>query len=55
MNEVGVDPGIDHMLAMECFDEVKASGGKVNILLANTKSKDGEQRKYIYYGTYTQK
>ena len=51
MNEVGVDPGIDHMLAMECFDEVKASGGKVSILLANTKSKDGEQRKYIYYGT----
>ena len=29
MNEVGVDPGIDHMLAMECFDEVKAHGGKV--------------------------
>lgn len=29
MNEVGVDPGIDHMLAMECFDEVKASGGKI--------------------------
>lgn len=29
MNEVGVDPGIDHMLAMECFDEVRAHGGKV--------------------------
>ena len=29
MNEVGVDPGIDHMLAMECFDEIKAKGGKV--------------------------
>ncbi|ELT95650.1 hypothetical protein CAPTEDRAFT_173154 [Capitella teleta] len=29
MNEVGVDPGIDHMLAMECFDEVKAHGGKI--------------------------
>lgn len=29
MNEVGVDPGIDHMLAMECFDEIKSSGGKV--------------------------
>ncbi|XP_005100303.1 alpha-aminoadipic semialdehyde synthase, mitochondrial [Aplysia californica] len=29
MNEVGVDPGIDHMLAMECFDEVKRAGGKV--------------------------
>lgn len=30
MNEVGVDPGIDHMLAMECFDEVKLHGGKVS-------------------------
>lgn len=29
VNEVGVDPGIDHMLAMECFDEVKHAGGKV--------------------------
>ena len=29
MNEVGLDPGIDHMLAMECFDEVRAHGGKV--------------------------
>ena len=31
VNEVGVDPGIDHMLAMECFDEVKEHGGKVRI------------------------
>ncbi|KAL5014858.1 hypothetical protein ScPMuIL_009128 [Solemya velum] len=29
LNEVGVDPGIDHMLAMECFDEVKDAGGKI--------------------------
>ena len=29
LNEVGVDPGIDHMLAMQCFDEVKNAGGKV--------------------------
>lgn len=29
MNEVGLDPGIDHMLAMECFDEVHNNGGKV--------------------------
>lgn len=29
VNEVGVDPGIDHMLAMECFDEVRAHGGKI--------------------------
>ncbi|XP_056000894.1 alpha-aminoadipic semialdehyde synthase, mitochondrial-like isoform X3 [Ostrea edulis] len=30
MNEMGVDPGIDHMLAMECFDEVKHAGGKIS-------------------------
>ena len=29
MNEIGVDPGIDHMLAMQCFDEVHSKGGKV--------------------------
>lgn len=29
MNEVGLDPGIDHMLAMECFDEVKRAGGQI--------------------------
>ncbi|CAG5131011.1 unnamed protein product [Candidula unifasciata] len=29
MNEIGVDPGIDHMLAMQCFDEVHRAGGKV--------------------------
>lgn len=29
MNEVGLDPGIDHMLAMECFDDAKAEGAVV--------------------------
>ena len=29
MNEVGVDPGIDHLLAMECFDAAKNKGGRV--------------------------
>ena len=29
MNEIGFDPGIDHMLAMQCFDEVHNKGGKV--------------------------
>ena len=29
VNEVGLDPGIDHLLAMECFDEVHLGGGKV--------------------------
>uniref|UniRef100_H2UYE1 Aminoadipate-semialdehyde synthase n=1 Tax=Takifugu rubripes TaxID=31033 RepID=H2UYE1_TAKRU len=26
INEVGLDPGIDHMLAMECIDQAKADG-----------------------------
>uniref|UniRef100_A0A914EBA5 Saccharopine dehydrogenase (NAD(+), L-glutamate-forming) n=1 Tax=Acrobeloides nanus TaxID=290746 RepID=A0A914EBA5_9BILA len=30
MNESGLDPGIDHMLAMECFDQIHEHGGKVN-------------------------
>ncbi|CAG9856321.1 unnamed protein product [Phyllotreta striolata] len=29
MNEVGLDPGIDHLLALECLEEVKSSGGRI--------------------------
>ncbi len=29
MNEIGLDPGIDHMSAMKILDEVRAKGGKV--------------------------
>ena len=29
MNEIGVDPGIDHMSAMKIIDAVKAKGGKL--------------------------
>ena len=29
MNEAGLDPGIDHMLAMQCIDQIHAYGGKV--------------------------
>lgn len=29
MNEIGVDPGIDHMSAMKIIDEIKERGGKV--------------------------
>lgn len=34
VNEVGLDPGIDHLLAMECFEEVKLNGGKVNSFIS---------------------
>lgn len=29
MNEIGVDPGIDHMSAMKIIDEIQAKGGEV--------------------------
>ncbi|KAG8311915.1 hypothetical protein J6590_034505 [Homalodisca vitripennis] len=29
VNEVGLDPGIDHLLAIECIDEIHQAGGKV--------------------------
>uniref|UniRef100_A0A182P494 Alpha-aminoadipic semialdehyde synthase, mitochondrial n=1 Tax=Anopheles epiroticus TaxID=199890 RepID=A0A182P494_9DIPT len=29
MNEVGLDPGIDHLLALECIQEVQENGGLV--------------------------
>jgi len=31
VNEVGLDPGIDHLLAMECIEEVQLGGGKVQV------------------------
>ncbi|XP_072178275.1 alpha-aminoadipic semialdehyde synthase, mitochondrial-like [Diadema setosum] len=31
LTECGLDPGIDHMLAMECFENVKQRGGKVTL------------------------
>ncbi len=30
MNEIGVDPGIDHMSAMKIIDEIKEEGGKMH-------------------------
>lgn len=29
MNEIGVDPGIDHMSAMQVIDRIRAEGGKI--------------------------
>ncbi len=26
LNELGLDPGIDHLLAMQVFDDIKAAG-----------------------------
>ena len=29
LNEIGVDPGIDHMSAMQVIDRIRESGGKI--------------------------
>lgn len=36
LNELGVDPGIDHMSAMKVMDEIKAKGGKLLAFKSNT-------------------
>lgn len=33
MNEIGLDPGIDHLYAVKTIDEVHAKGGKVRFRL----------------------
>lgn len=33
MNEVGVDPGVDHLYAVKAIDQVHAKGGKVSYLV----------------------
>lgn len=30
LNEVGLDPGIDHMLAMELFETIREDGGRID-------------------------
>ncbi|XP_061697496.1 alpha-aminoadipic semialdehyde synthase, mitochondrial isoform X2 [Syngnathoides biaculeatus] len=34
VNEMGLDPGIDHMLAMECIDQAKADGCAVELYVS---------------------
>ncbi|HSH53131.1 MAG TPA: saccharopine dehydrogenase C-terminal domain-containing protein [Bacteroidales bacterium] len=36
LNEIGVDPGIDHMSAMKVIDEIKAKGGKMLAFKSST-------------------
>ena len=35
MNEIGLDPGIDHMSAMQVIDEIKADGGELTSFISN--------------------
>lgn len=30
LNEIGLDPGIDHMLAMELFETIHDEGGRID-------------------------
>lgn len=32
LSEVGLDPGIDHMLAMNCIDSIEEQMGQVGII-----------------------
>ena len=34
MNEIGLDPGIDHLYAVKAIDDVHAEGGKINSFLS---------------------
>ncbi|XP_015600808.2 alpha-aminoadipic semialdehyde synthase, mitochondrial [Cephus cinctus] len=34
LNEVGLDPGIDHLLALECFDDIRQAGGKIESFIS---------------------
>ncbi|MFC2115361.1 saccharopine dehydrogenase C-terminal domain-containing protein [Bacteroidota bacterium] len=36
LNEIGVDPGIDHMSAMRILDKIRSLGGKVDVFESNT-------------------
>jgi len=36
LNELGVDPGIDHMSAMKVIDEIRHKGGKILGFISNT-------------------
>ncbi len=36
LNEIGVDPGIDHMSAMEVINRIKEQGGKLTAFCSNT-------------------
>lgn len=30
LNEVGLDPGIDHLLALECIHDIQNHGGRID-------------------------
>jgi len=36
LNEIGLDPGIDHMSAMKIIDEIREKGGNIEVFESNT-------------------
>lgn len=36
LNEIGLDPGIDHMSAMKIIDDIREKGGKIEVFESNT-------------------
>lgn len=34
LNEIGLDPGLDHLLALECFDDIKQAGGIIESFIS---------------------
>ena len=45
LNEVGLDPGIDHLGALKTIGEVVQRGGKVCICSSSTGRKEKEKKK----------
>jgi saccharopine dehydrogenase-like NADP-dependent oxidoreductase len=40
MNEIGLDPGIDHLYAIKTIEEVHSAGGKITGFLSYCGGKD---------------
>jgi len=55
MGEIGLDPGIDHMSAMEKINEIKEAGGKINSFKSYTGgiiAKDSDDNPWHYKFTW---
>jgi len=51
MNEIGLDPGIDHMSAMQIIDKIRDQGGKMILFESFTGGFGSPPKVTITYGT----
>ena len=51
MNEIGVDPGVDHVYAMKVIDEVHEKGGKVLSFVSYCGGLPAQRRRITPLGT----